>query len=108
MSKIKIAFIASTLEVGGAENVLYNLITRLPTGSYDTELCFLKDPGTVGDRIVAKGVRYHQGLQRHRTDPMVLTRLIPILRSFSPDIFFSIDHLHTLREFEKQSRGFRQ
>ncbi len=92
MSKIKIAFIASTLEVGGAENVLYNLITRLPADSYDSELCFLKDPGTVGNRIVGEGVRYHHGLQRHRTDPLVLARLVPILRSFSPDIFFSIDH----------------
>jgi glycosyltransferase involved in cell wall biosynthesis len=92
VSKIKIAFIASTLEVGGAENVLFSLITRLPDDRYDTELYFLKDPGTVGDRIVERGVRFQSGFQRHRTDPTVLARLVRTLRTFSPDIFFSIDH----------------
>jgi len=90
--KIRIAFVASTLDVGGAENVLFNLITRLPGDRYETEVLFLKAPGTVGQRLIHRGVSHTDSIQRGRTDPSVLTRLVSHLRSFSPQILFSIDH----------------
>jgi glycosyltransferase involved in cell wall biosynthesis len=92
VKRIRIAFVSSTLDVGGAENVLSSLMTRLPRERYDTELLFLKNPGTVGKRLIRHGVAHASGLQRGRRDPAVLFRLVSRLRSSSPDILFSLDH----------------
>ncbi len=92
MNKIRIAFVASTLEVGGAENVLSNLITRLPPDRFETRLVLLRKPGTVGDRLAREGARYVDSIERRRGDPAVLGRLAAHLRSFSPGIVFCLDH----------------
>lgn len=92
VKRTRIAFVSSTLAVGGAENVLFNLITRLPSERYQSELLFLKEPGTVGMRLIREGVPHAAGLQRRRSDPAVLFRLVRQLKSSPPDILFSLDH----------------
>jgi glycosyltransferase involved in cell wall biosynthesis len=92
VKKTRIAFVACTLDVGGAENVLFNLITRLPAERFESGLLFLRSPGTVGLRLVRSGVRSVDSIERARQDPVVLPRLVSHLRSFSPDVLFSIDH----------------
>ena len=92
MKKTRIAFVASTLDVGGAEHVLFNLITRLPAERFETELLFLRSPGTVGLRLIRLGFPAVDSVGRGRQDPFVLPRLVSHLRSFAPDILFSIDH----------------
>ena len=89
---IRIAFIASTLDVGGAENVLFDLVTRLPADRYEAEFLFLKTAGTVGERLVLRGIPHVDSIQRGRADPLLLARLASHLKSFSPQILFSIDH----------------
>ena len=92
MRRSRIAFVSSTLDVGGAENVLLSLVTRLPRARFESELLFLKNPGTVGMRLIRDGVRHASGFQRGRGDPAVLFRLVSHLRSSSADILFSLDH----------------
>ncbi|UCG53490.1 MAG: hypothetical protein JSW58_08030, partial [Candidatus Latescibacterota bacterium] len=92
MRKTKVAFIASTLVVGGAENVLLNLLSHLPDEKFDTKAYFLRAPGPVGSRIAEMGIACEHGLQQHRADPTVLLRLVPRLKRFGPDILFSLDH----------------
>ena len=45
---IRIAFIASTLDVGGAENVLFDLVTRLPAERYETRVSVPQSRGHCG------------------------------------------------------------
>lgn len=92
MKKTRIAFVASTLDVGGAENVLFNLITRLPTERFESELLFLRSPGTVGFRLIQSGVPSVDSLERGRLDPSTLAKLVSVLRLGAPDILFSLDH----------------
>jgi len=92
VKKTRIAFVASTLGVGGAENVLFSLVTRLPSDRFESELVLLRAPGTVGRRLAGRGVPSVDSLERGRFDPSNLARLVAALRSCSPDILFSLDH----------------
>jgi glycosyltransferase involved in cell wall biosynthesis len=90
--KTQIAFVASTLGLGGAENVLFDLITRLPADRFETGVFFLREPGTIGLRLVRGGVRSADSIERGRLDPSTFARLASLLRSRAPDIVFSLDH----------------
>jgi glycosyltransferase involved in cell wall biosynthesis len=90
--KTRIAFVASTLGVGGAENVLFNLVTRLPSDRFEPFLFFLRAPGSVGLRLVRCGVPSKDSIERARLDPWTLGRLASLLRSTGPEILFSLDH----------------
>ncbi len=92
MEKTRIAFVASTLRVGGAENVLFNLVTRLPADRFETDLLFLREPGPVGLRLIRSGVPSVDSLERGRLDPSTLARVVAVFRSRPPDILFSLDH----------------
>jgi glycosyltransferase involved in cell wall biosynthesis len=92
VSKIRIAFVASTLEVGGAENVLANLIARLPQDRFETELVLLRKPGAVGDRLAREGARCVDSIEHRRGDPRVAGRLAAHFRSLSPRIVYCLDH----------------
>jgi glycosyltransferase involved in cell wall biosynthesis len=92
VKRTRIAFVSSTLEVGGAENVLFNLVTRLPSPRFEAEILFLKEPGRVGTRLIREGVSHASGLQRGRRDPAVFFRILSRLKASRPDILFSLDH----------------
>jgi glycosyltransferase involved in cell wall biosynthesis len=92
VKKTRIAFVASTLDVGGAENVVFNLITRLPAERFGAEVLLLRAPGTVGLRLVREGVPVSDSLERSRCDPSTFARLVARLRTAKPDILFSLDH----------------
>ena len=92
MRKTRIAFVASTLGVGGAETVLFDLITRLPADRFESALFFLRAPGAIGLRLMRSGVPAVDSLERGRLDPSTLGRLASCLRSRKPDVLFSLDH----------------
>ncbi|MEJ2722766.1 MAG: glycosyltransferase, partial [bacterium] len=92
MGKTKVAFVASTLVVGGAENVLFNLVTHLPPDKIDSRTYLLREPGPVGVKLIRAGARCEHGLGPKRGDPRILTRLASRFRSFAPQIVFTLDH----------------
>ena len=85
------AFVASTLDVGGAENVLFNLIGGL-SDRFDAKVFTLKEPGKVGLRFDEAGKLGGSDLLHRRLDPMGFFRFIPKLRAFRPDLVFALDH----------------
>ena len=92
MNTIKVAFVASTLEVGGAENVLVNLVKGLAPDRFQCELFFLRESGPLGRELLRLGYSGVERLQRHRMDPTVLFRFARRLRLFSPHVLFALDH----------------
>ncbi|MFQ5511654.1 MAG: glycosyltransferase [Candidatus Krumholzibacteriia bacterium] len=92
MKRIKVAFVASTLDVGGAENVLFDLATRLPDERYRSAFYFMKSRGVVGARLHAAGHRVAERLQRGRFDLAAPFKLAARLRRFSPDVVLLLDH----------------
>ena len=57
MEKRRIAVVASTFGVGGAEIVTGNVLRRLPKDRYDVRLFFLHDAGVIGRDLFAE-LRY--------------------------------------------------
>jgi glycosyltransferase involved in cell wall biosynthesis len=56
---IRILFVIGTLDVGGAETQLVELITRLDRGRFDPVLCCLATTGPLIQRLLSAGVRVH-------------------------------------------------
>ena len=55
---IRVVYLTHTLGVGGAEELILNIVTRLPRDRYEPIVCcFEKPPGPIGPEIAAHGVR---------------------------------------------------
>jgi glycosyltransferase involved in cell wall biosynthesis len=91
--KIRVAMLVSTLPTGGAERVTLNVLTGLDARRFDSEIYFLKEPGTIGEQLLDSGVRGFPRLWKHRYDPLVVARLARRIRSFSPHVFLIL-HCH--------------
>ncbi len=92
MKRIRIAFVASTFTVGGAERVTMSLVRCLPRERFDVGWFFLREAGILGQELLES---HHYGverLQRHRYDPLVLPRLWRHLRRWRADIVVCMDH----------------
>lgn len=96
MGKIRITFVASTLEVGGAERVMFDLVTRLPESRFDTRFYFLRAAGRRGRELLGRGVRGAERLERWRGDPWVAVRLARYFRRHETDIAFHLDHRNAM------------
>lgn len=96
VEKIRIAFVASSFVVGGAERVMLELITRLPGQKFESRMFFLKEPGPVGQELIDRGHQAETRFLRSKFDPMAIRRFSRRLRAFKPHIFFCLDHRNAI------------
>ncbi len=73
-------FVNTTLEVGGAETLLVNLVRRMDRDRFAPELCCLKAPGSLG-RMLAKEMPVFDSLLRGKYDLRVWGRLARLFRA---------------------------
>jgi glycosyltransferase involved in cell wall biosynthesis len=92
VKRIRIAFVASTFGVGGAERVTCALASRLPRERFDLGWFFLREAGELGRELLEAGGYGVERVERHRFDPTTAVRLHRHLRRFRPDIVFCMDH----------------
>lgn len=92
MSPIRIALVASTLGVGGAERVTADVLRRLPRDRFDTRLYFLHEAGATGRALFEAGFRGGERIMRGDRDAAALWRLIGMFRRFSPHLVICLDH----------------
>jgi glycosyltransferase involved in cell wall biosynthesis len=85
---IRIAHIITTLEQGGAENMLYKIAGEIATDArYQQIVISLTGLGVFGPLLVQKGVRvYHVDMRLKCADILKLMVLIKIIREFRPQI----------------------
>ena len=57
--RIRLLFVIGTLEIGGAETQLAELVSRLDRTRFDPALCCLGETGPLGPRIEASGARLY-------------------------------------------------
>ena len=85
--RIKILHVITSLDVGGAELVLYRLVKNMNAARFENQVVSLVHPGKVGERIQALGVRvFSLEMQSGRPDLGGLFRLAGLLRRESPDL----------------------
>jgi glycosyltransferase involved in cell wall biosynthesis len=84
---IRVAHIITGLGVGGAETMLYKLVSSMDRASFDLEVISLMDIGPIGLRIEALGIPVRAlGMRPGAASPAHLLRLARWLRQFRPDV----------------------
>ncbi len=81
----RIVFMASTLPMGGTEIHLLDLMKGSGSLGFEPHLLLLKEPGPLGERVIADGsVRVVYGLKKRGVTPGLLRRIYTELRRIDP------------------------
>jgi glycosyltransferase involved in cell wall biosynthesis len=84
---IRILFIITTLQTGGAEMMLYKLLATMDRQRFDPRVICLGGSGTPGARIKALGVPvYVAGVSPTRPSPALLWKVCRLARDLRPDL----------------------
>ena len=85
--RIKILHVISSLDVGGAEMVLYRLVKNMNAARFENQVVSLIHPGKVGEKIQALGLRvFSLEMRSGHPDLGGLVKLAGLLRRESPDL----------------------
>ena len=85
--KVVLLYITTGLSTGGAERMLYNLLSRTNQLRFEPIVVSLMDRGTFGDQIEALGIPvYTIGIKRGIPTPAAIVRLIRTVRHLKPDL----------------------
>ena len=84
---IKVLHIITGLSTGGAEMMLYNLLSRIDRTAFDPQVISLTNIGSIGGKIRALGVPVRaMGMRRSMPNPLEVLRLAYQLRKARPDV----------------------
>lgn len=85
---MKIVYVIVGLTTGGAEIMLYRILTRINRDRFSPSVVCLMDRGTLGDRIEALGIPvYTLGMKTGGVPtPNVIWKLVNIIREIKPDL----------------------
>ena len=74
-NRVRVVYLTHTLGVGGAEELILNMVTRLPRDRYEPIVCcFENPPGPMGAEIA--GARHRGRAARHRAGLAASARLV--------------------------------
>lgn len=86
-SKIKVTHIITSLDAGGANMMLYKLVSRMDRTKFDNRVVSMMDLGPLGPRIQEIGIPvYTIGMSRGIPNPLAIPKLMRLLRREAPDI----------------------
>jgi glycosyltransferase involved in cell wall biosynthesis len=84
---IKICHVITSLDTGGAERSLVNLVTVMNRDEFENEVVTLLKPGPMAQTLVQAGIPVtSMEVRRHRPNPAALLELIRYLRAKRPAI----------------------
>jgi glycosyltransferase involved in cell wall biosynthesis len=84
---MKIVYIITDLSIGGAQMMLYKLLSRMSQERFTPVVISLMEDGTVGDRIQALGIPiYPIGMKSGKPTPASIWRFIRTVRQLKPDL----------------------
>jgi glycosyltransferase involved in cell wall biosynthesis len=87
MRPISILWLISGLEYGGAEMMLYKLLSRMDKTRFTVQVISMIDPGSFSGKIEELGVPLQSlGMRRGIPNPMGVVRLVRLLRQSRPDV----------------------
>ncbi len=94
---VSITILADTLTVGGAEQLLMELLRGLDRARFPARLCLLSDePGMIGEEIMGMGIACTRAVAPARFDLRAVPRLRRIFSEQKPDILLLINHRNCL------------
>jgi glycosyltransferase involved in cell wall biosynthesis len=84
---VRVAHVITGLGVGGAETMLYRLLSVLPRADFEPMVVSLSPPGPMGERIAGLDVPVLSlGMSNRLPQPQALARLAWELHRFRPDV----------------------
>ncbi len=86
---IRVAFVITSLPVGGAETLLLNLIRRLDRRVFAPEVICLKEPGALGDAIGSE-VPLYANLLTSKWDSRILVKLANLFRQSGTEVVITV------------------
>jgi glycosyltransferase involved in cell wall biosynthesis len=87
VKRLKVVHLITGLNVGGAETMLYKLLSGMDRERFENSVVSLIAPGPMGERIESLGIQVSSlGMRRGRPAPGQIGRLYRLLRREKPDI----------------------
>jgi len=83
---VNLFYAATTLDLGGAERMLYETVARVRAAGHGVAVTCLLGDGPVADWLRRDGVPVYPALMRWPGDPLALPRLAALLRREKPDL----------------------
>lgn len=84
---MKIVYVITSLSMGGAQNMLYKILSRLNRERFTSVVVCLTDGGIWSDRIAHLGIPVHTiNLQPGKLSPAHIWRVIQTIRQLNPDL----------------------
>ena len=86
--RVRVVYLTHTLGVGGAEELILNMVTRLPRDRYEPIVCcFENPPGAIGSEIASHGIEVVPlGIAPGWRHPLAWWTIVRFLRRVRPDI----------------------
>jgi glycosyltransferase involved in cell wall biosynthesis len=94
--KTRVAVVVSHLTIGGAEQLLLELLRHINRQRFDLYVIFLREPGILGKEILQLGFPVSTGIIRSKFDLSGVFKLTRLFKNFQTDVVFLINHLNTL------------
>ena len=83
----KIYHVITGLDTGGAETMLYKLLTRMDRNTFENTVISLTDIGPIGRKLVAAGIPVHSlGMRKRPTDLVKIGRLVRRFHRDRPNV----------------------
>lgn len=83
----KIVYIITDISIGGAQMMLYKLLSRMSRERFTPVVVSLMDRGTLGDRIQTLGIPvYSIGMTSGKPTPASIGRCVRTVRQLQPDL----------------------
>ena len=84
--KVKILYVIATMDIGGAQKQLVQLVRGLNKNKYEPVVCCLTKGGPLEDELRQERIRCFILYKRFKFDFSVILRLISLIRREKPDI----------------------
>ncbi len=94
--RTRVAVVVSLLTIGGAEQLLLELLRHINRQRFDLHIYFLREPGILGKEILQLGFPVSTGIIRSKFDLSGIFRLAKLLKENKIEVVFLINHLNTL------------
>ncbi|OKH53216.1 glycoside hydrolase [Calothrix sp. HK-06] len=87
LDKVKILYITTNLEIGGAEKMLYSLLSKINRSKFEPAIISLMNIGILGDSFKALGIPvYSLGMKPRMPTLPVIWKLIRLVHKFKPNL----------------------
>ena len=96
MKSINVHILASYLAIGGAEQLLLELLKNINRERFTVNISLLREPGIIGNEIMALGFPLKTGVIKSRFDLSGIFKIAQILTETKTDVVLLINHLNTL------------